>query len=1155
MRYSRLIIFGLFIMLASQLVSPGWGQTPMDALHGDQNYSYSGLHSGNQIRANFYNDGLVGRRYVNTTDIGGEWPINSGHRYINQQIVFVGAEVKDENGEIKHIVSEGNGCTAGNSNNADSGDSGPNGEWYSFAPLPGFANDSPPADKSDKPRIAMSHWDWSWPETWPDKFEDKVDPGWPGSWNGYFGKNVLNADQESYYVMDDYNNREFAFYPDSTNRNRRGLGLRVTVRGFQWSNVLVEDIFFLLYDVKNIGTTDHDKMNFGIMSGPIIGDRIVNGGDGGDDGGEYNLAEALGYHLDQDNIGAGGWSPVGFLGLAFLESPGNPYDGIDNDGDGAEGPGPVIDESMFTPRKVNVGDPIVVINYTTFERTVTTMPPEGIDIEFQGRRVHISAGQELVEEENNLFDDNLNGIIDENNGSTFGEGASAIKRFLYLGQKYINYFTGEGKENLLIDEKRDDGIDNDNNWNPLTDDLGFDGVQGTGDPGENDGKPTSGRGTDLPGEPHIDKTDIHESDMIGLTAFNIYTPWTLYPLSDDENLWNGIKPGYLNAVGQFGDTDILLGSGYFPLQAKQIERFSVGVIFGLDKEELFRNKFYAQKTYDENYNFAKAPYLPTLTAIPADKKVTLIWDDVAEKSWDPITGYDFEGYRIYRSTDPGFYDMTPITDQFGSVSYRKPLAQFDLNNGIKGSAPVPVRGIHFWLGDDTGLRHFWVDTTVQNGQVYYYAVTSYDRGSDSLGIAPTECSKYISIASDGTVEMGRNVTRVRPEAPSAGYVPSKLDSLRLLVRPQGLGTATGKVAFTIVDPNSLKEGNKYRVYFEDTLLNKTISTATQLTWMTKNFTLVNVTTGDTLLHRCEQLGNGDDQPITEGFQLKFYGDSVLVVDPAKSGWNRPEIQPYSFAPYRSSREPTIPEPADYFIEFGELGMDTSETYVRLSKELPAIPVNFKVYKVYPSDTGEVKVESKFAFRELDGNDGIFSSSRSKTGAIKADEIIILNDEKIAGFQFSFDKAGYDTLKTDPQPGDWVMIRLKKPFMRHDIFEFVAKKAKIDEALAKTQLDRVKVVPNPYIVSNSWEPQNPYSSGRGPRELHFIHLPAKCTIRIFNLRGYLVATLEHDTPSIEDGTEIWDMQTMDKMDIAYGVYIYHVDAGKLGQKIGKFAVIK
>lgn len=136
-----------------------------------------------------------------------------------------------------------------------------------------------------------------------------------------------------------------------------------------------------------------------------------------------------------------------------------------------------------------------------------------------------------------------------------------------------------------------------------------------------------------------------------------------------------------------------------------------------------------------------------------------------------------------------------------------------------------------------------------------------------------------------------------------------------------------------------------------------------------------------------------------------------------------------------------------------------------------------------------------------------------------------------------------------------MIRMRKPFLSHDVFEFVVKEAMVDKELAKSQLNRIKVVPNPYVVTNAWEPLNPYSSGRGPRELHFIHLPEKCTIKIFNVRGHLVATLEHATPNIADGTEVWDMQSDDQLDIAYGLYIYHIEAGDLGQQIGKFAVIK
>ena len=36
--------------------------------------------------------------------------------------------------------------------------------------------------------------------------------------------------------------------------------------------------------------------------------------------------------------------------------------------------------------------------------------------------------------------------------------------------------------------------------------------------------------------------------------------------------------------------------------------------------------------------------------------------------------------------------------------------------------------------------------------------------------------------------------------------------------------------------------------------------------------------------------------------------------------------------------------------------------------------------------------------------------------------------------------------------------------------------------AKADLDKIRVVPNPYIITNTWEPQNPYANGRGEREI-------------------------------------------------------------------------
>ena len=58
-----------------------------------------------------------------------------------------------------------------------------------------------------------------------------------------------------------------------------------------------------------------------------------------------------------------------------------------------------------------------------------------------------------------------------------------------------------------------------------------------------------------------------------------------------------------------------------------------------------------------------------------------------------------------------------------------------------------------------------------------------------------------------------------------------------------------------------------------------------------------------------------------------------------------------------------------------------------------------------------------------------------------------------------------------------------------------------------------------------------------------------------MSGYLVETIEHDS-GFEDGSESWDLLSKDGLEIAYGVYLYHVNAYELGvETTGKFAVIK
>ena len=148
---------------------------------------------------------------------------------------------------------------------------------------------------------------------------------------------------------------------------------------------------------------------------------------------------------------------------------------------------------------------------------------------------------------------------------------------------------------------------------------------------------------------------------------------------------------------------------------------------------------------------------------------------------------------------------------------------------------------------------------------------------------------------------------------------------------------------------------------------------------------------------------------------------------------------------------------------------------------------------------------------------------------------------------------YDTTVTIAK-GDRFRLSTLRPFTVNDSYHFTTKKSWVNNVLAADELDHIAVVPNPYVVTARWEPKHIYVSGRGPRKLDFINLPQECTIKIFTMAGYLIDVIEH-TSEYEYGTHSWDMLSKDGLEIAYGLYIYHVDAPNVGEKTGKFAVIK
>jgi hypothetical protein len=114
------------------------------------------------------------------------------------------------------------------------------------------------------------------------------------------------------------------------------------------------------------------------------------------------------------------------------------------------------------------------------------------------------------------------------------------------------------------------------------------------------------------------------------------------------------------------------------------------------------------------------------------------------------------------------------------------------------------------------------------------------------------------------------------------------------------------------------------------------------------------------------------------------------------------------------------------------------------------------------------------------------------------------------------------------------------------------------------MNKVSVVPNPYRgdmiysaerggyegLERLWTPEN--------REVHFVGLPSKATIRIFSLAGDLVATIQHeDDVAGTDrfpGEEPFRLFSESGKPLASGIFVYHVES-ESGNHTGTFVIIK
>jgi hypothetical protein len=93
-------------------------------------------------------------------------------------------------------------------------------------------------------------------------------------------------------------------------------------------------------------------------------------------------------------------------------------------------------------------------------------------------------------------------------------------------------------------------------------------------------------------------------------------------------------------------------------------------------------------------------------------------------------------------------------------------------------------GIGYYVGDDAGIKHSFIDNDVQNGRTYYYGLVAYDYGFKSSGafgvmVPPTENTVVIDLDENENIRStGINVQVVTPHQHAAGYTDPQMTFIR-----------------------------------------------------------------------------------------------------------------------------------------------------------------------------------------------------------------------------------------------------------------------------------------------------------------------------------------------------------------------------------------
>ncbi len=676
---------------------------------------------------------------------------------------------------------------------------------------------------------------------------------------------------------------------------------------------------------------------------------------------------------------------------------------------------------------------------------------------------------------------------------------------------------------------------------------------------------------------------------------------TSYALPGDPVTHTGWVDGYDISASDRRDMEV---SGPFTLKLHDTIEVVTAMIGGLGVNYLSSvsvlkyNATFAHYAFDNLFKLPSAPPPPHVVATALNDTVVLDWGS-DQKSLTAIEnnsggGFSFEGYNVYQfpSASSSTSDAVRIATydkQDGILTVLSP--EIDPSTGVVIKKPVE-------FGSDSGIKR--VITLTQDmirnqplvdGQTYYYAVTAY-----SVNLDPN--------APFSALESAPVILTVTPHSPNPGITYGAITGDTLKTVDHIAGTSDGVIYPVVVDPTALT-GHTYKITFS----NSPTGLVWNLSDSTANKTLVTDNSdfaGDNLYPIVDGVMVKVQGPPP---QIKSAPGSAAdgFVETAYAGTPLTSSQ-YDAAgkPFHGNKVwHSLNSNATYYVSAGG-GDGNLDRMLRGDDPQNAAGNNFKLEWVDPSgpnwgmwyfDNGQI-AKVPFALWKYNITTGdserlipvLYSGGASPANAgtfeykntdpyfgyPATDWIYWYSDTTQAdAYKGQTGYAGFaaacaagDTAAADnfgmteyfgrmiicdfagtgklPPTGTVDMIYMTSPITASDVYTFTTPAPTQSTSLAKADVQKVNVFPNPYY---GWQYRETNALNK---QVTFNHLPQVATIRIYNLAGTLVKTIYKN-----DNTQfaIWNLRNESDLPVASGIYIIDVDMGKLGTKILKFAMVQ